>query len=247
MKLLIMKDESLNRIRTNLDDYIDAYIKGEKDEIVSPDDFVEYNKEFTNFKLDTSYSSPSKGDPTNIKTLYLNLMKITPSQATEERLWAGLAHSVFWEYMQYRWPIDKEMNKDEIKNKILTNYFFHHGQQRSLLTNGLSSLWWYGHMLYDHDNTDNQLALLNYILKDKNARGFVLFGSNFSNNDYVMKLFLYQLIQFENNNDITLSRPQFKDAVGFMNMLGGASITDALPPDYLKNKIQKYLREIVNY
>jgi hypothetical protein len=242
-----MKDEALNRIRTNLDDYIDAYINGDKDDIVSPDDFVEYNKEFTDFKLDASFVLPSKSDPTNIKTLYLNLMKITPSQATEERLWAGLAHSVFWDYMHYRWPIVTVKDKKEIKKKLMTNYFFHHGQQRSLLTNGLSSLWWYGHLLYDHDNSEEPLVLLNYILRDKNARGFVLFGSNFSNNESVMKVFLYQLIQFEKDNNISLSRTQFKDAVGFMNMLGGASITDALPTEYLKSKIQKYLYEIINH
>jgi len=40
--------------------------------------------------------------------MYKNLKHISNTQAMDERLWAGLSHSIFWDYLQYRTKINEE-------------------------------------------------------------------------------------------------------------------------------------------
>ena len=47
----------------------------------------------------------SIGDYNNVKILYTNIKNISNTQAIDERLWAGLSHSIFWKYLQYRTKI----------------------------------------------------------------------------------------------------------------------------------------------
>jgi len=47
-----------------------------------------------------------KRDLENTQLIYEDLKALTPIQATDERLWAYLAHGPYWEYMTRRWGLD---------------------------------------------------------------------------------------------------------------------------------------------
>ena len=168
---------------------------------------------------------------------------LTDSQASDERLWVGLCHDIFWDYMKKRWPLEKATDKAQYIKK---NYFFAHGEKRSLMTNALAKLWWIGRLTYDETNENNPYELTEYIGRDLNGKGFPLFGSNFSNNRYLLRLFLYTIKEYEINNNIVLSRTQFLEMIKSMNMWSGKLLIDSLDRSILYKKILDRLEYVIN-
>ena len=69
-------------------------------------------KEFPDFEL--IKSEGTKDDYENMKILYTALKDLTLSQASDERVWAGLSHTYCWDYMQVRWPLTDKKDKAQI-------------------------------------------------------------------------------------------------------------------------------------
>jgi hypothetical protein len=241
MNIRILKEEALVKLKSNIDNNLGFYESGDLDSLVDDDSFVEVPIDIGDLDLTVPGDKRASSDPANMRLIHKNMRDITESQAGDERLWAGLAHSLLWDYMQKRWPIKRDDTKENKIKYIATNYFFNHGKQRSLLTNGISRLWWFSRLLYDGENKENPYALLEYIEQDINARGFLLFGSNFANNPVIRKRFIYGLIEFEEENDMRFTRDQFKNAVKLVNMWGGSSIIDHIDRDYFTNRLSGYL------
>lgn len=104
MKLYFMKKEALDILKSNLDMVYNMYFT-EKDnkwlwKVCGGDPFVEF-KEIQDFQLAPIDSDTSKGEVefANCKIIYQHLSFLTESQACDERLWAGLCHSVYYDYL----------------------------------------------------------------------------------------------------------------------------------------------------
>lgn len=246
MKIRFLKNDSLYILKDSIKDNIANYSSPNtlwiKEATSDNNNFIDFKTEFPDFELTVS-DNPEKDDLENIKLLYSNMQKLTDSQAGDERLWAGLCHDIFWDYMQKRWPIEKA--SDKIKY-IKKNYFFAHGEKRSLMTNGLARLWWIGRLTYDETNEENHYELTDYLSKDFNGKGFPLFGSNFSNNRFLLRNFLYCIKSYEESNNINLSRTQFIEMIKSMNMWSGKLMIDSLDKEILNDKIMNRLKYIVN-
>lgn len=148
MKLKIMTSEAIAYVKENIDLLTDYYKNGE-----DPEDWIKAKikkpafkqidaLEFDDFKLFLTDDKPSSTDVENIKIFYSNLKDINDSFASDERLWAGLCHTLFYDYMLKRWP-DKLTSKD-----ILKHFFFNCGKPRCYMLNTLSKLWWIGRKSY---------------------------------------------------------------------------------------------------
>lgn len=247
MKLKFLKTNSLTILKENIKENINYYnnINSLWIKDVTNDEFnyVESKIEVPDFELIIS-ENPEKDDLANIKVLYTNLKELTDSQAGDERLWSGLCHNQFWEYMILRWPLSKAKDAEKYIKK---NYFFAHGEKRSLMTNGLARLWWTGRLTYDENNPNgNPFELTEYICKDLNGRGFPLFGSNFSNNDKLLKTFLYCMKTFEESNNITLDRnEEFLEMIKFMNKLSGKMLIDYLTSSEIRKLLLEEVKKLV--
>lgn len=57
-------------------------------------------KQFKDFTL--ICNDETDNDFENMKTIYESLKDLTESQASDERIWSGLAHNYCWNYMQKR-------------------------------------------------------------------------------------------------------------------------------------------------
>lgn len=246
MKIRFLKNDSLyilkDNIKNNVENYSSINALWIKDIINDNNNFIEFKTEVPSFELITS-DNPEKDDLENIKILYTNLSKLTDSQASDERLWSGLCHDLFWNYMQKRWPLDKASDKVKYIKK---NYFFAHGEKRSLMTNGLARLWWLGRLTYDETNEENPFELTEYLSKDFNGKGFPLFGSNFSNNRKLLRSLLYTIKSYEITNNVNLSRTQFIEMIKSMNMWSGKLLIDSLEEVVLVEKINKRLNYVVS-
>lgn len=89
----------------------------------------------------------SKDDLTNAILLY-EAFRITPLQAANRYMWSYMCHmdKDCREYMRYRWG-----NSENLDQK----YFVPgNGGMGLYYHNGLSRLWWWAHLTYDHDSKD---------------------------------------------------------------------------------------------
>lgn len=191
----------------------------------------------SDFSLDMTQKEVSIGDCNNVRIMYKNLKHISNTQAMDERLWAGLSHSIFWDYLQYRTKISEEKITE---NKILFSYFFKRGGKRILVINPLTRLWWVGRQVYDPSNEEDPFYALEFLKRDFSTKVLNLFSYNYTNNPKIVRAILVALAQLEKENNIVIARNPYLKILKYLNMLGGSIILDSLEQEEIVEKIKKY-------
>lgn len=240
MKLKIMTSDAISYVKKNVEVLADHYEKGENPEIWLNEALgaaafqIVDGLEFEDFSLAINEETPSASDVYNIKLLYLKLKELNDSFASDERLWAGLSHTVFYDYMKKRWP-----NQNTPKD-ILNHYFFSTNRPRCYMINTLARLWWFGKKTY-LENEDDHFALLDYIGHDINGYGFTLFGSNWSNSERTLKLFFDAIFAFDKQSGEKVGRALFNDVMKYANCLSGIYVLDACDSSFITDKFLNFL------
>lgn len=235
-----MTAEAVKYVKENLDKVSSYYAQGTDPQIwlkekLGKDAFVEVTGlEFNECNLLISEDTPASTDPENIKLFYLNFKDINDSFASDERLWAGLAHTVYYDYMLKRWP-------GKTDPQSIKNHFFFASGQRSYMLNTLSRLWWYGRKTYREGN--EPWKILDYFSHDINGFGFTLFGSNWSNSDHSTDLFFKAIFEYTEENHRKVDRQLFNDARVYTTCLCGIYVLDACDDRFIVDQIKKYLND----
>lgn len=243
MKLKFLPYDNLESLKNNIEDNLYLYNNPDNQWVnnffggSSP--FRNFKKEVPDFKLEMDSDKPETTDITNAKIIYKSLIGLTDIQAGNERLWAGLAHGTFYEYMNYRWGTEKPNTVMNIKSR----YFFAHGKRRSLVTNTLSRLWWLGRYTYDVQYED-PFKLINFFSNDLGTKSLYMFSSNFSSNEKIRKALLIAVNGFESKG-VKIDRNKFKQIIGYLNVLGGTSLLDYYSKQELINIIEEYAEKIL--
>lgn len=243
MKLNYISDEKLMDLRTNFDSYKEHYFNKDNewfDKYLKLNDGILESKidfEMPNFNYAEDYSI---SDRENVKKVYEALKNLTVVQATQERLWSGLAHLQWRDYTFYRLRNEIE-NRNE--KRINTALFFRNGKKRSLFVHILARLWWVGYMTYDEENETNPYWLTEFFCeKDFSARSVVFFSSNLTSNPNITKGILKTLIKWKDSG-IEIKRDHFVQANKYLNVVGGAMILDLLTLEEVENMVDGYLRK----
>ena len=138
MKLQFVSYDNLDTIRSNLPHWLDKFkldsSAGLASEIDGPLFLNTKYGEIPDFTLDMSQDKPFLTEATNVERVYGNLKFLSESQASDERLWAGLCLGPFWNYVRYRWEIDKKCTASNIEQ----HFMFGFGARRSLTRNAMS-------------------------------------------------------------------------------------------------------------
>lgn len=193
-------------------------------------------KDFTlNFDVDFNAS-----DRKNVEILYEALKDLKPTNALDERLWAGMLFGQLWDFVKYR-------RKDELKSgderEVLNSFLFMRGTKRSCFINCLSRLWWTGFLLYDEKAT-NHYAAVDLITESAYASNVMLLSSNnfMANKD--LALGIMDSISERKNKGEKIGRYHFVDANKYLNCIGGITLLDSLTRDDTKNIIKTRLDKI---
>lgn len=248
MKIHFMTDEMLTFLKGNVETNLPHYQGdnhwveqlGEEKGIKT---FLPFKMEVPDFTLDTTNEKPERSDYENVKILYTALKNISDSQATDERLWAGLAHGDCWDFMMYRWATAEKVPP------LLTvqgNFFFHHSRKRSLIRQSLARMWWVGRSTYDEaaaQQGEDPFQALEYLKVDFSTKVLSLFSSNFTNNPVICRSILKAIVQIENDMG-KLSRDSFFELIRYVNLLGGIIILDYLTEEELIEKVVKHYKEL---
>lgn len=239
MNLSFMKEEALLYFKENLKYNYKNYLLDSPDWLYEKyeNPLEESRIAVPDFTLDMNQENVSIGDYNNVKILYTNMKNISNTQAIDERLWAGLSHSIFWKYLQYRTKINEENIKE---SKILFSYFFKNNGKRVLVINPLTHLWWVGRQIYDPSNVENPFYALEFLKRDFGTKVLNLFSYNYTNNPKITRGILVALSEIEKENDIIIVRSNYLKVLKYLNMLGGIIILDSLEQEEIIEKIKKY-------
>ena len=241
MKLKFISDEALIDLRSNFKVYGKHYLNWEKEwfdqYFMEEGRVVESNieMEIPKFNLAEDYAV---SDPENTKIIYETLKGLTVSQATQEKLWAGLAHIQFRDFTYYR--LKKDIDNKNLK-RVDTALFFRNGTKRSLFVHIIARLWWTGYMTYDDSNKDSPYWLTDFFTEsDFSARCTIFFSSNFTSNKNITKGILRALIKLKENG-IPIKRDHFVQANKYLNIIGAVKILDLLEIDEVERLVGKHL------
>ena len=174
------------------------------------------------------------------------MKSLTDTQATDERLWAGMCHCDFWSFLHERWGMS---NKNMIdRNNTESRYFFSKQQnkKRSLITNSLSRLWWVGRMTYD-ENRKDPFELTKYLSMSGLITSAILplFSNNYISNKEIFVGLITALQTLENEGYDTSNRKQMMvEATKYLNVLGGTYILDYFTSEEIEERVIKYMKSL---
>lgn len=236
----ILSEEKIITIKTNQKEVLKNITENEGNEWLKnffrEEAFTRSKLMIDSFELDMSNKDdPSITDFQNAKRIFENL-KITPSQACDERLWMGLTFSLFYDYMKYRYPA----TAISIKNKWL---FQNNSYKLQIFRHGLSMLWWYAFITYDENNQDNPYELTEFAFKHKDFL-ISIYSRNFCGSKTVSLGLIKALKKFEEDGGIITSKAIYNGVVKYVSFLGGAYIIDLLTEQEIFDKCYAHLVEI---
>lgn len=189
-----------------------------------------------NFKYQELIASKSAlDDLENAKRIFCALKDLTVVQATDERVWAYLTHTIYRDYMMYRWDVSKqETNKEEY---IKSRYFFSRKEGNPFIRNGLSRLWWTAYSTYD-ETRENPFELTEYLMSSFSLSWNFL-TRNFSQNTSLLRNILSALIEL---NWLPQNVGDISKLVKYINQVGGITILDVLSKEEVKKILENHIK-----
>lgn len=241
MKLQFVGYDNIDIIKSNLSDWSSNFKQSSSEwlsEELGSGLFVDTKfSEIPDFQLDMSQEKAFLTEAENVKRVYGNLRFLSDSQASDERLWAGLCLGPFWKYVKYRWDIDKKCTAANIQQ----HFFFGFGPRRSLTRNALSRLWWIGRLTYCADR-DDPWELTKFICESADYIMHVL-ERNISNNSDIICPFLSAIIDARKQGK-QIDTNIVGELAKYLNLLGGIYILDCLPQQRIYDKTYDKICEL---
>ena len=241
----ILKKELLTTLKNNkgpekylnTEVWLEDYFGDEWEETIS--NSIEFNDKLKLIETLDSESDLKKNlkDIENIKIMHAALKGNDPGLLTEERFWAYLTHKVFYDYMIKRWPQKKNKHDNKFVKATVSERYFVEGinTPRGLLRNGISRLWFIGHLTYD-ESRDNPYELTELltarVISDIFERSAL--GSNKN-----LAVGVLELIQ---NGEIII-KDNLRDLMKYFTRISGLTRLDSFEKDELKNMAKKYMKE----
>lgn len=241
MNLQFIGWDDLNAIKSNLDQYVsnfklpsNSWIEQE----LGHSPFLDTRYPMPDIHLDMSHpiDKAHLTDAANAEEVYRKLKFISDSQASDERLWAGMCLGQFYEYTQYRWKIAKKCTAQDVKS----HFFFAFGARRSLNRNALARLWWIGRLTYD-ENRPDPYELTKFVCENADHALHII-ERNTSNNPTIIRAFIDAILTARNEG-ISINTDTVGELSKYLNLLGGTYILDCLPYQTIYNKILAKARE----
>ena len=255
MKLYFMKQTALDYLKANMSTlYINYYRENTNKWITDLFDYDPFEVfiEVPDFQLapiPTENNKKGEMDLQNCKILYTKLINISESQASDERLWAGLCHSVFYSYVRSRWNYQNLQLKDDSKDAgaILSRFFFSGGVRSGFFRNTLAKYWWVGRTAYQPKST-NKFELLDALGPDDFASKVtdLFYSYTFSSNPAIICGICKAWKIFRDNGIKLPVREYFRPALQYFNALGGGILLDVLSEEEVKDIFFEYVQQLYN-
>lgn len=183
-------------------------------------------------------------DLENAILLYEALKDLPYTVVTNENYWAFLTHTVYWDYMRNRWPIENAQK--DVLSFIQTRYMFNSKNKR-YYRNGLSRLWLYASLTYDERNATDPYYYTRIMMKNQDLAGLILETTTVSRNFKALKATLetiQRIDTLEENGEIEKIRGKrefIRDLMKQVNFIGAITIWDSLTHEEAVEKLWRYV------
>jgi len=167
-----------------------------------------------------------ENDLANIKIIHAALKEYSPRILVDEKIWVYLTHKTFYDYMVSRW--------DPIKTGIKDRYFLSGSNTRPLLRNGISRLWFLGHLSYDA-SLENPYEITEMLMSKQDIMAEIVERPTTGMN----KIFFNALVKLIYKKD--LSREAYSDLMKRCNRVSGILRFDA----YNQEEMDQFLASMI--
>ena len=249
-----MKREALNYFKVNMGKLYTNYFQKDDNswmtEEFGEDPFIPF-MDVPEFEMASLLDDKGAGkiDLMNCKIIYENLKSLSESQASDERLWAGLCNGTFYKYMRKRHGYTTSGLKDKEKDVsgILSRFFFTGGTRGGFYRNTIAKCWWVGRATYDKSNLINHFEMLDALgPNDLSTKVSDIFYSNtFASNPTILKGICDALRFFSDHGIKLRMKEESRPAMQYLNAVGGATLLDVLSSDEIKDIVVKRISEIL--
>jgi len=233
MKIRFIEEEALLSLKSNLSSLYTKFAMPTSnwiEEYFGKTPFIETKYVCEDFILDMSQEKPFLTEFENVQRVYNRLNFLTPTIASDERLWVGLNLNYFWEYTLYRWRITENCTYQN----VLNHFFFSESPRRSLTRNAIARLWWIGFLTYD-TTAPNPYKLTSFVCENYEFARNIL-ENNTANNKSITRAFINALISAREEGYL-INSTTVAELTKYLNLLGGTYILDSLPETTIYNKI----------
>lgn len=179
-------------------------------------------------------------DLENAIAFYEELKTMSPTQATDHRLWAYLCHVPFMDFLRKRRPIEKQDEKQRVRF-VLDHWFVENPGPAAFKSNDIYLFWWGPHITYDKDRQDP----------------FELTKELFSMLDYTRHLlpgyqgrsrqFTHAVLEYVMENEALFSKnkeAKVRFVMRKLNFIAGYRALATLTKNEIKDLVGKYRDEI---
>lgn len=243
MKIRIASNRALLTLKQNIEYDLPKYYEEKPDSLISDFDsgaFIDTGVECRPFHL--ICSGDERDDFENVKKVYGQLKsEISPSMASDERLWAGLTLSPeCWEYVNARWG-----QNGWSKSTILSHFYFQGAGRRAVMRNAISRLWWIGHLTYDESNRVDCWKYTKFVCSNQRFISDIL-ERNMSNNKELTKTCIDACEDYSAvNPQAKITSTNMREIQKYMSILGGTYLIDSMDKEVLKKKIANRICKII--
>lgn len=227
MNLIYLSQEAIDDIKINYGKY-QKHFQDESNEwfieLFKKNDWIHESKIQCNditLNMDSDYNV---SDRKNVEILYEALRDLSPSLASDERLWAGMLFCQFWDYVKYRRKKEMESRNER---DVLNSFLFMRGTKRSCFVNCLSRLWWTGYLLYDSSSQEHYWAV-DLITESAYSSNIVLISSSNFVSNRNLALGVLECISKRKKTGEKIGRYHFVESNKYINCIGGAALLDTM-------------------
>lgn len=243
MNLIYLSQEAIDDIKLNYGKY-EKHFKEESNEWFiqqfESNKWIHESKIQCNsieLNMDEDYNV---SDRKNVEILFEALKDLSPSLATDERLWAGMLFCQFWGYVKYR---RKKEIEEGTEKDVLNSFLFMRGTKRSCFVNCLSRLWWTGYLLYDSSSNEHYKAV-DLITEAAYSSNIVLISSNNFVSNKNLALGILDCISRRKQGGDKIGRYHFVEANRYINCIGGVTLLDSMTREEVMDLTNKRLNKL---
>ena len=251
MRLKMFRDAALVKLKKDINKNIDKYKVDNSSWIANyfkeneiDEYLIDTNLEINEFTL---INGDQKNDAENSKIIYNAMKNLLPIHAREEKIWTYLTHTIGYDYMQSRWPMNNANNPE---SRVNSRYFFQ-GKSKNIIAtatvpyvrNGLSRLWWAGYIVYD-ETLENPYEYLNELFISQDL--FVgLCERDIAKNKDVVTAVLKCVRKYK-INELSKNTILVRNILKQINLQAGLIVLDALSAEEIYKFVDRRNRNFIS-